>query len=40
MASPILAARRVARFLLIAVLLYADRDAAPIFGRYGDVIGR
>ena len=27
-------------FLLIAVLLYADRDAAPIFGRYGDVVGR
>jgi quinol-cytochrome oxidoreductase complex cytochrome b subunit len=22
-------------FLLLAVLLFADRDAAPIFGRYG-----
>jgi hypothetical protein len=22
-------------FVLLAVLLYADRDAAPIFGRYG-----
>ena len=22
-------------FVLLAVLLFADRDAAPIFGRYG-----
>jgi hypothetical protein len=27
-------------FVLIAVLLYADRDGAPIFGRYGDMVGR
>jgi hypothetical protein len=22
-------------FLLLAVLLFADRDAAPVFGRFG-----
>jgi hypothetical protein len=26
-------------FVLLAVLLYADRDVAPIFGRYGELGG-
>lgn len=26
-------------FVVLAVLLYADRDAAPIFGRFGEVSG-
>jgi len=27
-------------FVVIAVLLYADRDVAPIFGHFGEVAGR
>ncbi len=27
-------------FVVIAVLLYADRDAAPIFGHFGEIAGR
>jgi hypothetical protein len=26
-------------FVVLAVLLFADRDSAPIFGRYGEVSG-
>ncbi|HUF01655.1 MAG TPA: hypothetical protein VMN35_04440 [Gaiellaceae bacterium] len=26
-------------FVVLSVLLFADRDSAPIFGRYGEVLG-